>query len=326
MKVKKNHFYFGIIVLILIIMLAVYFNPFKHKQGQAGQQTTQVNPLWSVDKNGYLYYPEDRGPVEFSRSNYSENGSITVSKIIYRSRGADIYGFLVLPKMVANTMPGAVLLPGAGVSKESELPLAEQISQLGVAVLTIDSRGVGETGGSFPNLDEDYSSFLQSKEPVQHLAVYDALRGFDLLRSAPFVDKNRVIIAGESLGGRVAIIATAIDKNVEGVFVISTAGFHFTGGNDTSKDIFIKSIDSDHYIDDITPRKLVMMHNYNDKNILVSSAATSFSIAQEPKGFLVVNDTTCSHGYCDSMYEGLVAGLDWIVGLNKVSDGNETSK
>ena len=195
-----------------------------------------------------------------------------------------------------------------------------------MAVLTIDSRGVGETGDNFPSLDEDYASFLQSKEPVQHLIVYDALRGFDLLRSAPFIDKNRVIIAGESFGGRVAIIATAIDKNVEGTLVISTAGFHFPGGNDTSKDMFVKSIDSDHYIDDLTPRKLVMIHNYNDKNVLVSSAATSYSIAQEPKGFLVVNDTTCNHGYCDSMYQGLVAGLDWLVGLDKVNAGNETSK
>src|SRR3989344_8106718 len=225
MKVKKNHFYFGVIVLILIVALAVYFNPFKNKQVQAEKQTTQVNPSWSVDKNGYLYYPESRGPVEFSRSNYSENDSITVSRIIYKSRGANIYGFLVLPKMAATAMPAVVLLPGAGVSKESELPLAEQISQLGMAVLTIDSRGVGETGGSFPSLDEDYASFLQSKEPVQHLVVYDALRGFDLLRSAPFIDKNRVIIAGESFGGRVAIIAAAIDKNVEGTLVISTAGF-----------------------------------------------------------------------------------------------------
>ncbi|MEK6947510.1 MAG: alpha/beta hydrolase, partial [Nanoarchaeota archaeon] len=174
--------------------------------------------------------------------------------------------------------------------------------------------------------DEDYAGFLQSKEPVQHLIVYDALRGFDLLRSAPFIDKSRVIIAGESFGGRVAIIATAIDKNVEGTLVISTAGFHFPGGNDTIKDRFVKSIDSDRYIDDLTPRKLVMIHNYNDQNIPISSAAASFAIAQEPKGFLVVNDTACNHGYCDSMYRGMVDGLDWIVGLDKANAGNETGK
>ena len=324
MKVKKNHFYFGIIALILIIVgLVYYFNTLKNKPAAVQQE---LNPSWSVDKNGYLYYPENRGPVEFSRSNYSENDSITVSRMIYKSRGANIYGFLVLPKMAAAVMPAVVLLPGAGVSKESELPLAEQISQLGFAVLTIDSRGVGETGGSFPTLDEDYAGFLQSKEPVQHLIVYDALRGFDLLRSAPFIDKSRVIIAGESFGGRVAIIATAIDKNVEGTLVISTAGFHFPGGNDTSKDMFIKSIDSDHYINGLTPRKLVMIHNYNDKAIPISSAATSFSLAQEPKSFLVVNDTSCNHGYCASMYQGLVAGLDWIVRLDKANAGNETGK
>ncbi|MEK6946978.1 MAG: hypothetical protein AABX32_05225, partial [Nanoarchaeota archaeon] len=100
MKVKKNHFYFGIIALILIIVgLVYYFNTLKNKPAAVQPVQQELSSSWSVDKNGYLYYPENRGPVEFSRSNYSENDSITVSRMIYKSRGANIYGFLVLPKM-----------------------------------------------------------------------------------------------------------------------------------------------------------------------------------------------------------------------------------
>ena len=208
------------------------------------------------------------------------------------------------------------MLPGAGVSKESELPLAEKIAELGIAVLTIDQRGVGETDGPVPNLDDDFASFLASKEPNQHLMVYDALRGFDLLYSAPFVDPNHIILAGESLGGRNAIIATAIDKNIKGSLVISSAGFRgigYKGGTDKMKNAFIDSIDSDHYTGLITPRKLVMIHNLNDKNIPIQSALNSFSLAQEPKRFIYVNDTSCNHGYCNSMHEGLVEGIKFVM-------------
>ena len=69
-----------------------------------------------------------------------------------------------------------------------------------------------------------------------------------------------------------------------------------------------------------------MIHNYNDKAIPISSAATSFALAQEPKSFLVVNDASCNHGYCASMYRGMVDSLDWIVGLDKANAGNETGK
>ena len=166
-----------------------------------------------------------------------------------------------------------------------------------------------------PNLDEDYDNFLNAREPFQHLMVYDALRAYDLLFSAPFVDPDRIIIAGESLGGRIAIIATAIDRNVKGALVISTAGFDFEERGDLNKDIFLKSIDSDHYVELITPRKLVMIHNSNDQNIPVASAANTYSKAQEPKRFVLVNDTSCNHGYCDSMYDGLVESLDYLIDI-----------
>ena len=311
MKIKKKCAYSIIAVIIILAAALVYYNNFAKKSAATGKNGGKIP--WSVDKNGYLYYPLERGEISFKRTNYSETKHLFISKVVYPSTRGNIYGLLVLPKSVSHQIPGVVLLPGAGVSKESELKLAENISELGMAVLTIDQRGVGETDGAFPSLDEDYANFLQSKEPYQHLMVYDALMGFDLLYSARFVDPNNIIIAGESLGGRVAIIAAAIDKNVKGVLVISSAGFDFAGGPDAKKNMFVKSVDSDHYIDLIAPRKLVMIHNLNDKTISINSAVNSYSKAQQPKRFVYVNDTACNHGYCDSMYDGLVEGLNYLI-------------
>src|SRR3989344_1711086 len=310
MKIRKNHLYFGIIAAVALVAVFFYYNSPKESQ------TTEKNTIkeeyenpWQVDTNGYLSYPLDRENVMFNRQNYGETDNLTISKIIYQSKNGNIYGLLVLPKSASDLMPGIVLLPGAGVSKESELKLAEKMAELGAAVITIDQRGVGETDGTLPKIEEDYLNFLKGQEPYQHLMVYDALRAYDLLHSAPFINPDKIIIVGESLGGRIAIIAAAIDRNVKGVLVISSAGLGFKGGNDTNKDAFLKSIDSDHYIDLITPRKLVMIHNLNDKNIPVSSAVNSYSKAQEPKQFVLINDTSCNHGYCDGMYESLVESL-----------------
>ena len=314
MKIKKQHVY-AIAVIALVLVVAAFYFKFNLSKSKNIKETTGKNEQvsWMVDKNGYLYYPLKREQIKFQRINYNETDNLLLSKVIYPSTGTDVYGLLVLPKSTSKLLQGVVLLPGAGVSKESELKLAEKIAKLGMAVLTIDQRGVGENGGNFPSLDDDYASFLSSKEPYQHLMVYDALRAYDLLYSAPFVDPEMIIISGESLGGRIAIIAAALDRNIKGVLVISSSGFDFKGGPGKMKNAFVFSIDSDHYIDMVTPRKLVMIHNINDKNIPISSAINSYGLAQQPKKFIYVNDTSCNHGYCDSMYDGLVEGLKFVM-------------
>ena len=314
MKIRKNHLYFGIIAAAVLIAIFFYYKNPKENQTE-NEAIKESSNSWQVDSNGYLSYPLDRGDVLFNRKNYDETENLTISKIIYQSRNGNIYGLLVLPKFAADLLPGIVLLPGAGVSKESELRLAEKIAELNAAVLVIDQRGVGETDGTLPKIEDDYLTFLKGQEPYQHLMVYDALRAYDLLYSAPFIDPDRIMIAGESLGGRIAIIAAAIDNDIKGALAISSSGLDFEETNDTRVNEFLQSIDSDHYIGLITPRKIVMMHNKNDNIIPLDSAINSYQKGQQPKHFVLVNDTGCNHGYCDSMYDGLIEALDYIIGI-----------
>ena len=297
------------------LLTDIFFVELPKKTEKTAQFQGNEKADWSVDKGGYLVYPSDRGTVLFNREDYNQTDVLLISRIIYQSRNGNIYGLLVLPKYTSEPLPGVVLLPGAGVSKESELGLAKKIAQLGAAVLTIDQRGTGETDGNFPNLDQDFAIFLNGQEPYQHLMIYDALRGYDLLHDAPFVDPDRIIMAGESLGGRIAIIATAIEKNIHGALIISSSGFNFRDGNDTNKNMFIKSIDSDHYVNLITPRKIVFIHNINDRVISVSSATRSYFKAADPKKIFLINDTGCNHGYCNMMNDSLVEGLDFLIGI-----------
>ncbi|MBI3035044.1 alpha/beta fold hydrolase [Candidatus Woesearchaeota archaeon] len=321
MKIKKTHLYAGIAIIAAIFAVAVFYllpiikQPEIKQISEKGESKEEDNVAWQVDKNGYLSYPPERGSVKFRREDYGIDGNLSLHKITYQSRNGNIYGLLVLPTTASELLPGIVLLPGAGVNKESELSLAKKIALLDAAVLVIDQRGVGETGGALPKFDDDYLSFLKGQEPYQHLMVYDALRAYDLMKNASFVDSDRIIVAGESLGGRIAVIAAAIDRNIKGALVISSSGLDFEETNDTRVNTFLKSVDSDHYLSRITPRKIVMMHNAFDRIIPLSSAISSFEKAEEPKQFIAVNDTNCNHGYCDSMYNGMAEALDYLVDI-----------
>lgn len=311
MRIKKNYFYGAIIVIILLIAGIIYFKHFSKKEVNVDSKNETVE--WLVDENGYLSYPLERRKVKFSYADLENNGSLLVRKVIFQSRNGNVYGLLVMPTSAEELPPGIVLLPGAGVSKESELELAKNIAEFGAVVLVLDQRGTGETNGYFPSLDEDFQSFLDGQDPVQHLMVYDALMAYDLLDNAPFVDSGRIAVMGESLGGRIAVIAAAIDRNIDGVIVISSAGFDFREKGDREKDRFLKSIDSDHYIGLVSPRELVMIHSLNDTNIPLQSAIKSFEKAHDPKEFVLINKTGCNHGYCDAMWDKLVDALDYVV-------------
>lgn len=274
-----------------------------------------VLSYFSLRERPYSYrgdtfsYASKREKPDFQMYLKSHNDSFDVYKLSYNSRNflnykTIIHCLLLMPKNSEDRkdsakVPGIVLLPGGGITKEGELNHAIIMCKMGYAVLVIDQRGLGETGGYYLSFEDDYKVVQQGKEPVQHLSVYDALAGFDVLRSLREVDENNIAMAGLSMGGRYTIIAAAIDKRIKGVVTISAAGFHIpTGPGDKFTD-FLVSCDPDHYISAISPRPVFMAHGSDDKKVALADAQLTFQLAGEPKGFFVAEG--CGHGYCDSM-------------------------
>lgn len=257
-------------------------------------------------KENTFYYSQSRGTPNYNISLKEENENTTTYKVNFESRSfldykTTIYGLLIMPKNMKN-VPGLILLPGGSVTKETESTLGTKIANLGYVVLTFDQRGVGETGGYYLGLEEDYKVFSQGKEPIQHLSVYDVLKAYDVLKKIKEVDKNNIGIAGESMGGRYAIIAASMDKRMKGVIVISSSGFHIQNENQPYTPYLI-SIDPDHYVGKISPNYVFMIHSSNDSVISLNDSKITFNLAKEPKKFYEVNN--CPHGYCEAMYNEL---------------------
>ncbi|HPM27067.1 MAG TPA: acetylxylan esterase, partial [Methanothrix sp.] len=181
---------------------------------------TSLSKDYSVSDAGLLEYRIALPSYNITPGNLEENSSF--SEVSFESRGAEIAAILRMPgpeikkKIKTQNISGIVLLPGATVSKEAEQGLARRLADLGYASITLDQRNLG---GIDPQ--GDLQHFLQGQEPEEHKMVYDALAAAMILRDRPEIDRDRIIYAGESNGGRFAIIACALDKKARGVLAIS---------------------------------------------------------------------------------------------------------
>lgn len=300
---KKKTFYAILAVVMIVIFVLIYIT------------IENKNKDKYYFKDNSFSYSQSRGNPVFIMTLKEQDGNLSIYRVDYESRNfvnynTKIYGLFIIPTNAKN-VPGLVLLPGGSVTKESESVLGSKIARLGYAVLTYDQRGIGETGGYYLSLEEDYKVFSRGNEPVQHLSVYDALKAYDILREIESVDDENIGIAGESMGGRYAIVTAAIDKRIKGAIVISSSGFHIKDEKQPYSP-YLLSVDPDNYIGKISPNPVYMLHSLNDSMIKLEDAKITFNLANEPKNFFQVDK--CAHGYCDAMYDELKKDLAEMFG------------
>jgi len=298
---KPVIFLFGFL-FILVGIFGVLYNPANSEADGAA---------WTVSEEGILSFPQ-RGEaaftVEVTEDLYTPESADSLKLLTFESRGENVRALLRIPadsspagSSPANSsgVPGIVLLPGAGVSKEKEQGLAAELSKLGYATLTLDQRNFGAI-----NPEGDLELFKAGLEPLEYKMVYDALKATDVLSAQPEIDPEKLAIVGESNGGRFAIIACALEPSLRGVVGISTAGYG-TGEIDPSQvkdpDVysFYRSIDPDTYLPELTPARLVLLHSSNDTVVPHEMALGTFSLAGEPKAMYNVSEAR--HGYTASM-------------------------
>ena len=232
---------------------------------------------WSVDDDGFLKYQGCEPDYQLTLLETADN--YTLHGVNFTSRDATIAGLLRIPHTMRteDRVPGIVLLPGATVTKEGEQRLAEYLCSLGYGSIAIDQRNLGGI-----DMEGDLAAFLRDEEPTQHKMVHDALSAAGVLRDQPTIDPARTLYLGESNGGRFAIIASALDSDACGVIAISTCGYGIdaavASGQIRGPDMvrFYRSIDPDTYLNEISPRKFVMIHSLNDTIIPYDSAQQTY--------------------------------------------------
>ncbi|MBQ5638366.1 MAG: alpha/beta fold hydrolase, partial [Alistipes sp.] len=146
-------------------------------------------------------------------------------EVTFASRDAlTLVGTLTLPEGEGRH-PAIVLVTGSGTqNRDEELMehrpfwvLADRLTRAGFVVLRYDDRGYKATPEEVQRLA--YST-------TDHLTL-DALGAFDFLRNHAAVDADRIVVAGHSEGGTIAVMAAAQEPQVAAV--VSLAGMMMRG-------------------------------------------------------------------------------------------------
>lgn len=133
--------------------------------------------------------------------------------------GHALAGTLTLPKDAAGRVPAIILVTGSGPQdRDSYMPIipdyrffrqiADSLSRRGIAVLRMDDRGVGGSGGVGPDVTtEDFAA--------------DVRAGIAWLRARPEVDPARIAVVGHSEGGIIAPMVAVEDAQIAAVGLLA---------------------------------------------------------------------------------------------------------
>ena len=138
--------------------------------------------------------------------------------VSFRNGVTKLAGTLISP-LEPSPHPAIVLVHGSGPQdRNGSLPFVLFLVRHGIAILTYDKRGVGESTG-----DWERSSF-------QDLAD-DGISALHFLQKSPEIISNKIGIFGVSQGGWIAPLAASRSKDV--AFVVSISGPGVTPANET---------------------------------------------------------------------------------------------
>jgi uncharacterized protein len=137
--------------------------------------------------------------------------------------GHTLGGTLTKPSGVTGPMPVAITITGSGAQDRDEMisivpkgyrlfrQVADTLGRRGIAVLRMDDRGYGESGGSF--------SAATSRDFANDIRAAIAF-----LRGRPDVDRSRIFLVGHSEGGLIAPMVAAEEPGLAGIVLMAGTG------------------------------------------------------------------------------------------------------
>ena len=142
----------------------------------------------------------------------------TEEEVAYENKtdGVKLTGTLTLPR-TKGPFPAALLITGSGAQDRNEtiaghrpfLVLADHLTQLGIAVLRVDDRGIGGSSAGPPTAtSENYAE--------------DVLAGVEFLKHRKEINPAQIGLIGHSEGGMIAPMVAARSKDVS--FIVLMAG------------------------------------------------------------------------------------------------------
>ncbi|MCE9602937.1 MAG: alpha/beta fold hydrolase [Gemmatimonadetes bacterium] len=165
--------------------------------------------------------------IKLGRADYSApaGAPYTAEEVTVRTpAGHLLTGTLTRPSNAVASVPAVVTITGSGAQDRDEyLPfaggvrifrqVADTLGRRGIAVLRLDDRGVGGSGGDVNGTSADFADDIRA--------------GVAYLRTRPEIDPARIALVGHSEGGVIAPMVARTDAKLAAIVLM--AGPAYTG-------------------------------------------------------------------------------------------------
>jgi dienelactone hydrolase len=136
--------------------------------------------------------------------------------------GHSLAGTLTKPRAVTGKLPAVVTITGSGHQDRDEYiavaggfrlfrQVADTLSRRGIAVLRLDDRGIGGSGGDVNGTSADFA------DDIRAAIAY--------LRSRADIDPARIALVGHSEGGMIAPMVAVTDPQLAGIALLAGTGY-----------------------------------------------------------------------------------------------------
>ncbi len=205
----------------------------------------------------------ERTPLNAKSLGGFERPGYKVEKVVYESRpGLHIPANLYIPTGSKPPFPGVLFQMGHSLNGKAAAPYqkcCQGLAKLGFLVLAFDPMGQGERtyyprpGGTLTRLrsaDEEHTlpgkQMLLLGDTSSRMQVWDAVRSLDYLAAHPMVDPKRLASTGQSGGGTLTMLLSAVDDRLAAAVVccgntenIACFGFNPPGSTDDAEQNFV---------------------------------------------------------------------------------------
>lgn len=261
------------------------------------------------------YYGYDRSlPLEDTILSIDHSGAVITEKVRFTSvHNQQVFGLLSIPENTLKPAPVVILLHGLGDRKTEDYIQAghDYFIESGLAVFRIDIANHGErkTHPYEFSLTDGYRYWTRD---LISQTVFDLQRSVDYLQTRQDIDHARIGFFGISLGGVIGTIFSGVDDRVS-VPVIALAGgslsmmFGMEALSEETKNFF-SIIDPINFVQQISPRPLLMINAENDEVIVPITSKLLFQKAKNPKEIIWYP----SRHRDLPIDEAYPAGIDWF--------------
>ena len=268
-----------------------------------------------------LFDYDVEAPLPITEVSVTQEEGYSIHDIHYPSpKTGEVPAYLVIPDG-EGPFAGLLLMHGSSGSRETLLPMAEDLVRTGAVVMTISAPPV-RTGRS-------WISFTPQDRKDQIQLMVDLRRGVDLLSRHEDVDSTRLGYIGYSYGAAMGGLLAGIEPRIKAYgLMVGDGGLvnHFTdgdqpvGGFETiapeAREVWLEAmepIEPIHFVGQASPSSLFFQNARFDSSVAESEALAYQAAGSEPKKVAWYDS---GHGLPSQAYTDMVNWMSEQIGID----------